>query len=90
MSVEIHIPQFLQHLAGGTRVVNARGNTVGECLADLVKQYPQLEESLFNKKGKLLTLLSIYVNGKAAYPDELAKPVKEGDKLQIMYTLVGG
>ncbi len=90
MSVEIYIPQFLQHLANGVEVVDVNGRTVGECLNDLVKQFPQLEASLFDKKGKLLELLNVYINRESAYPEELAKPVNDEDKLQIVYTLVGG
>ena len=90
MSVEIYIPQFLQHLANGVEVVDVNGRTVGECLNNLVKQFPQLEASLFDKNGELHTLLNVYINGESAYPEELTKPVNDGDKLQIMYTLVGG
>ena len=46
MSVEIYIPQFLQHLANGVEVVDVNGRTVGEYLNNLVKQFPQLEASL--------------------------------------------
>ena len=90
MSVEIYIPQFLQHLANGVEVVDVNGRTVGECLNALVKQFPQLEASLFDNKGKLRELLNVYINKESAYPEELSKPVNDGDKLQIMYTLVGG
>lgn len=90
MSVEIYIPQFLQHLANGIEVVDVNGRTIGECLNNLVKQFPQLEASLFDKNGELLDLLNIYINRESAYPEELTKPVNDGDKLQIMYTLVGG
>jgi molybdopterin converting factor small subunit len=90
MSVQINIPQFLYHLSGNVKVVEVEGKTVGECLDELVKQFPQLRESLFTEKGMLLSLLNVYVNGESAYPEELAKPVSAGDKLDIMYTLVGG
>ena len=90
MSIQINIPQFLYHLSGNVKVVDVEGKTVGECLDELVKQFPQLRESLFAEEGKLLNLLNVYVNGESAYPEELAKPVNAGDKLDIMYTLVGG
>jgi molybdopterin converting factor small subunit len=90
MSVEINIPQFLQHLASDKKSVDVQGRTVGECLGVLVKQYPQLKSWLFNKKGKLLKKLNVYVNGESAYPEELAKPVNDGDKLHLAYLIVGG
>jgi len=90
VSVEIYIPQFLQHLVNGVEVVDVNGITIGECLNDLVKQFPQLRASLFDKNGELLDLLNIFINRECAYPDELMKPVNDRDKLQIMYTLAGG
>jgi molybdopterin synthase sulfur carrier subunit len=90
MSVQINIPQFLHHLSGGVSVVNVEGKTVGECLDHLIEEFPQLRESLFGEEGKLLNLLNVYVNGESSYPEELARPVKDGDRLDIMYTLVGG
>ena len=86
----IQIPNFLQHLTGDVEFVNVEGKTVGECLDVLIKRFPMIEESLFDKKGKLLELLNVYVNKESAYPEELAKPVNDGDTLQIAYTLVGG
>ena len=90
MSIQINISQFLQHLTNDVRVVNVNGKTVGDCLNDLVGQFPQLETLLFDKEGELLKLLNVYVNGESAYPEELAKSVNDGDKLDIMYTIVGG
>ena len=84
------VPQFLHHLSGNVKVVEVEGKTVGECLDELVKRFPQLKESLFVEDDKLLNLLNVYVNGESAYPEELAKTVSDGDKLDIMYTLVGG
>ena len=72
------------------KVADVNGRTVGECLNDLVKQFPQFEEVLFNKSGKLLKHLDVYINGKSAYPEELAKSVNDGDKLHIINIIVGG
>jgi len=90
VSVAINIPQFLQHLAGDVKVADVNGRTVGECLNDLAKQFPQLEARLFGKDGKLLKYLDVYINGESAYPEELAKLVNDGDKLHIVNIIVGG
>ncbi len=66
------------------------GTTVGECLADLVRRFPGIEPKLFNKKGKLLNYIDIYVNLESSYPEELAKPVIDGDKLSITLLIAGG
>ena len=90
MRVVIHIPQFLQHIADDVKVAHVKGRTVGECLRDLVSQFPQLEALLFNRRGKLLKHLDVFINRESAYPEELAKPVSEGDELHIMKAIVGG
>ena len=90
MSVEINIPQFLQYLTDEMKVVYVNGGTVGDCLSDLVTQFPQLEALLFSKNGKLHSYLEVYINGESAYPEELAKPVVNGDELHIINIIVGG
>ena len=90
MSIEINIPTFLQHLTDDVKIAVVSGGTVGECLQDLVKQFPQLKEPLFTKDGKLIKYLDIYINGESAYPEELVKPVSNGDELHIIKSIVGG
>ena len=90
MGVEIHIPQFLHHLTGDVKVAVVNGGTVGECLKDLVTQFPQLTALLLTKNGRLLKYLDVYINGESAYPEELAKPVNDGDELHIVKVIVGG
>lgn len=90
MSVSINIPQFLQHLTSDVKVVDVNGGTVGECLNDLARQFPKLKARLLSKNGKLMKNLDVYINGKSAYPEELAKPVNDGDELHIINAIVGG
>lgn len=90
MSAQINIPPFLRHLVSDIEVADVNGSIVGECLNDLVRQFPQLRTKLFNRRGKLLNYLDVYVNGKSAYPEELAKPVNESDELHIVNIITGG
>jgi len=90
MSVEINIPQFLQPVADEVKVADVNGSTVGDCLSDLVKKFPRLEEKLFGENGKLHGYLDVFINGESAYPEELARPVSQGDELHIVNIIVGG
>ena len=90
MSVEIIIPQFLQHLMDNVNTINVDGETVGECLEELVRRFPRLEEILYDVEGNLPHLLNVYVNKESAFPEEMARSVREGDTIHIAYTLVGG
>jgi sulfur-carrier protein len=90
MTVEINIPPSLQALVGGIGKVDVRGGTVGACLEELVERYPALKEKLFNGKGKLPKGMNIFINGSNAYPEPLARPVRDGDKIHIAYIVLGG
>ena len=91
MSVTINIPQFLQPDTGDVRAAKVEGDTVGECLNDLVRQFPRLKPLLFNSKNrKLHRYLDVFVNKKSSHPLGLDKPVASGDELYIFNIIVGG
>ena len=90
MSVNVHIHTTHRQLTNGLEVVAVEGNTVGECLNQLIKQFPGMEKALFAKKDKLLNNVEIYLNHATAYPNELVKPVKDGDEIHLVVMLTGG
>ena len=90
MSIKVNIPYLLQYLTNGGKVAEVNGSTVGECLKHLAEQFPLIEKALFDEHGKLISYLDIYVNGESAYPEELGKPVKPGDELDILFMIDGG
>lgn len=90
MSIKINIALSLQHATNGVKMAEVSGNTVGECLIHLTEQFPLIKEQLFNEQGKLDPFIDIYVNSESAYPEELAKQVKDGDELSILFLVGGG
>jgi molybdopterin converting factor small subunit len=90
MSVKINLHPTLHSFANNQAVVEVNGSTVGECVNELVKRFPRLKSMLLDKKGKLLNYVEVYVNQESAYPEELAKPVKDGDELHITIIIAGG
>ena len=90
MGIRIHIPYFLQYLVNNVKVIDVNGSTVGECLNDLVGQVPSLKERIFDGDGRIRNIVDIYVNGESAYPDELTKPVNDGDEMHILLVPAGG
>jgi molybdopterin converting factor small subunit len=90
MSAEIHIHLTLRRFTNGEEAVEVEGKTVGECVHNLIRKYPDMESSLLDKRGHLLKIVEIYVNGESAYPNELAKPVKDGDQIHLTLMLAGG
>ena len=89
-SVKININPFLTHITNNQNVVEVSGNTIGECIHQLVTRFPELNKWLFKKDGKLSDLVDIYINGESSFPLELSKPVKDGDELHIIVIISGG
>lgn len=90
MSIRVNIHPYLYHLTNNQEVVEVDGTTVGECLKDLIKQFPDIKQVLFDQNGKFINYVNIYINMEDAFPDELAKSVKDGDELHILPIIMGG
>lgn len=90
MPVKVHIHTTHRQFTNGLEVVEVEGDTVGECLNHLIKQFPNMEKALFAKKEKLLNVVEVYVNHASAHPNELAKSVKNGDDIHLIVMLAGG
>jgi len=89
VTIEISLHRTHRRYTDGKETIEVEGKTVGECLKNLVKIYPPLDKEIF-KNGKLQSLIEVYLNGASAYPNELAQPVKDGDKIGLVYMLSSG
>jgi molybdopterin converting factor small subunit len=90
MAVNVHIHKTHRQFTNGLDVVTVQGKTVGECLAQLIRAFPGMEKALFARKDKLQNNVEIFVNDATAYPNELVKPVKDGDEIHLVVMLAGG
>jgi MoaD family protein len=88
---KVSIPTPLRPNAGGQASVEAAGSTVGEVLADLARQHPELEKRLFAGEGQLHQYVNIYLNDEdIRFMDELDTPVKDADEVGIIPAIAGG
>jgi molybdopterin converting factor small subunit len=90
VAVKVNLHLTLRQYTNGQEAVEVEGKTIGECLKNLVKKYPAMESSIFAKNGKLSNIVEIYLNLQSAYPNELVKPVKDGDEIHLTMILSGG
>ncbi len=88
MSVKLVVHPFLND--GKELQLEVNGSTVGECLKELIRLHPHIEDKLFDKKGKIRGYVEILVNSKSTYPEELSYPVKDGDVVNLIVFLSGG
>jgi molybdopterin converting factor small subunit len=90
MSVAIEISSIFARYTNNQTDLKAAGKTVGECLHDLARQYPDFGKMILDKNGDLSASFDIFVNGESAYPDTMTRPVKDSDKLHIVMLIHGG
>jgi len=90
MSIKLDISLASRQYTQGQQIVDVNGSTIDQCLGDLIKQFPRIKQGLFDGNGKLHSHIDIYVNGESAYPEMLAKPVKDGDELRVVFLIAGG
>ncbi len=90
MAVHVHIHATHRQFTDGSEEVTVEGNTVGECLNHLINQFPGMEKALFARKDKLHNIVEIYLNHTSAHPNELTKPVRDGDEIYLVIMLAGG
>ncbi len=90
MSVQLELSSIFGSFTDNKLTFQVEGKTVGECLKELFKQYPKLEKLLLTSEGELQRSYDVYINGQSAYPKEMKKKVKDGDKLNLVYIIFGG
>jgi len=80
MAVKVHIHATHRQYTNGLEVVEVTGRTVGECLHNLIKQYPGMEKALFAKKDKLLNIVEVMLIIPAPTPMNLLNPLRTAMK----------
>jgi len=90
VSAKVHVHSSHRPFTDDKEVIEVEGTTVEECLWDLAGKYPIMEDEIFYPNGKLNELYEIWINAESAYPNELAKEIKDGDEIYITLMLSGG
>jgi molybdopterin converting factor small subunit len=88
MGVTVVLHSFLTD--GAETQLEVEGRCTGDCLREVIKRFPRAEEKMFAKPGQLKGYVEILVNGKTAYPNELAAPVTHDDTVSVLVFLAGG
>jgi adenylyltransferase/sulfurtransferase len=88
---QIQIPSPLRQYSGKQVSVDVPAKTVGEALAVLVVQHPDLKRHLFTEEGKLRAFVNVYVNDEdMRYLQREATALKDGDTISIVPSIAGG
>jgi len=91
MAVTIRIPALLRALVGDKSEVSVESGAVGEVLARLVSEYPDVKDRLYDENGNLRRFVNVYVNGEDIRAlDGEATQLKDGDEVAIVPAIAGG
>src|SRR5262249_14217424 len=87
----ISIPTALRQYAGGQASVTVEAAQIGEALANLTSQFPELRKHLYDANGKLRSFVNIYVNDEdIRYLQKEDTAIKESDEISIIPSIAGG
>jgi molybdopterin converting factor small subunit len=91
MSVKVKIFHTeLQRLINNPDELRVEGKTVGECLRDLVRRYPDAERLIFDADGRLLKPFYVFVNHESMFKADFNRPVTDKDELILVALAVAG
>lgn len=91
MSVSIRIPTPLRKLTQNQELVDGQGDTIGEILDNLEKNYPGLKERVCDEQGSVRRFVNIFVNDEdIRFLQDTATVVKSGDEVSIVPAIAGG
>ena len=91
MPVSISLPAILAPLAGGTRVVELDGATVGTAVQALTARYPALTPRILDESGDQYPFVAIYLNDDdIRFLSGFETAVQDGDELSIVPAVAGG
>lgn len=91
MAVQFKIPKQLQEKTDGATYIEVRGCTVHDCIADLIRRYPDLTGRILDGEGRILLKWMVYINNKSVIPsNDLSYAVKDGDIITVLPMVAGG
>ena len=88
MDIRIKLNHAFQPYAGNREIVEVKGNTVNECLNNLIDLFPIFKELLFNADDALSAL--VLCDGETIVPNDLNRPVTEESELVLLPMIQGG
>jgi molybdopterin converting factor small subunit len=90
MSIRVHLYSRLPTYAGKRKIVEVEGRTVGKCLDDLIKHFPDLKTVLFDAQNQLWPTIFISINLNSPQSEPLTRTVTEKDELYVILIAAGG
>jgi molybdopterin converting factor small subunit len=89
---EIRIPSPLRSYIGGQESVHLEASTINDALLNLITQYPEIKQQLFDPEGRLRAFVNLFLEGENVKDLRagLFTKVSEESKLVILASIAGG
>ena len=90
MSVKVKIAPLLRKYTNRQELFEVMGNSPMDCTNKLVAQFPDIRRWLYDEQGRLRPQVWFFVNGERIYAEDYARPLNDGDELNIFLAIGGG
>lgn len=91
MSVTVRLPTIMRSNAGGQSEISAEGETIGEVIDDVVRQFPGTATHLKAPDGGVHRFVNVYLNDEdVRYLGKLDTKVSDDDTVSIVPAVAGG
>ena len=91
MAVTVRLPTIMRSNAGGQSEISAQGETIGDVIDDVVKQFPGTATHLKAPDGGIHRFVNVYLNDEdIRYLGKLETKVADGDTVSIIPAVAGG
>ena len=86
----VKIPDVLERLSGGRRIIEVKGATLIEALDNLEEKLPGIKERLI-EDGEIRHFINVYVDGEdVRFTDGLNTIIDEKSEITILPAVAGG
>ena len=92
MAITITLPRSLKDWMGGNDQASCHGQTIGECVDDLDRNFSGFKKRILDENGEIKESIMIFINGENIrnLGNGLATPVKENEEISIIPFMAGG
>ena len=87
----MRIPTPLRTYTAGQGEIALSGSTVSEAIRDLMDQYPDMKQHIFNEEGALRPFINLFLDEDNINDLQgLETPLGENDRLMMLPSIAGG
>jgi molybdopterin converting factor small subunit len=88
----LSLPNVVKMVGGKTITMNFSGQTVEELIRQVTEKYGQnVQQFLLDEDGRLDMMLRVLCNNEEwIHPEQMQRPLRDGDRITIMLLAAGG